>query len=56
MSRYRQKLEEPTGALDSKSTEEIMSLLAETNKKGITVMLVTHDVRWQQKQREYCLW
>jgi putative ABC transport system ATP-binding protein len=37
--------DEPTGALDSKSTEEIMSILAEINKKGTTIMLVTHDAK-----------
>ena len=37
--------DEPTGALDSKSAADIMSILADINKKGTTVMLVTHDVK-----------
>lgn len=37
--------DEPTGALDSKSAAEIMSILADINKKGTTLMLVTHDVK-----------
>ena len=37
--------DEPTGALDSKSAAEIMSILAEINKIGTTIMLVTHDVK-----------
>ncbi|MBU3114522.1 ABC transporter ATP-binding protein [Clostridium lacusfryxellense] len=37
--------DEPTGALDSKSAAEIMSILAEINKNGTTIMLVTHDVK-----------
>ena len=35
--------DEPTGNLDSKSGQEIMSILTEFHKKGITIILVTHD-------------
>jgi putative ABC transport system ATP-binding protein len=37
--------DEPTGALDSKSAAEIMTILADINKKGTTIMLVTHDIK-----------
>ncbi|MCL2050687.1 MAG: ABC transporter ATP-binding protein [Lachnospiraceae bacterium] len=37
--------DEPTGALNSKSAEEIMGLLVEINKEGTAIMLVTHDAK-----------
>ena len=35
--------DEPTGALDSKTSEEVMALIGEIHASGITVILVTHE-------------
>ena len=37
--------DEPTGALDSKSTDELLRLFAEVNKLGQTILMVTHSVK-----------
>ena len=37
--------DEPTGALDSRSTDELLSLFARINKKGQTILMVTHSVK-----------
>ena len=37
--------DEPTGALDSRSTDELLSLFAEVNRTGQTIVMVTHSVK-----------
>jgi len=44
--------DEPTGALDTKTSQEVMDLLTELNQQGITIIVVTHepDVAAQAKR------
>ncbi len=37
--------DEPTGALDSKSSDELLRHLSEINQKGQTILMVTHSTR-----------
>jgi putative ABC transport system ATP-binding protein len=35
--------DEPTGALDSKTSEEVIRILREVNREGMTMIVVTHE-------------
>ncbi len=37
--------DEPTGALDSRSTDELLQLFGDINKNGQTILMVTHSVK-----------
>ena len=37
--------DEPTGALDSRSTDELLELFAQVNREGQTLLMVTHSVK-----------
>jgi putative ABC transport system ATP-binding protein len=37
--------DEPTGALDSRAGEQVMGRLTELNRRGQTILLVTHDAK-----------
>jgi macrolide transport system ATP-binding/permease protein len=43
--------DEPTGALDRRSGEEVLRILAELNAEGHTVILVTHDSEVARRAR-----
>jgi putative ABC transport system ATP-binding protein len=44
--------DEPTGNLDSKTGTQIMEMLGTLNKKGKTIIMVTHDTRIAQYARK----
>ena len=43
--------DEPTGALDSKTSEEIIEIFNKLNKEGITIILITHDINVAKKAK-----
>jgi len=44
-------LDEPTGALNSAATDQVLAILEDLNRDGMTIMTVTHDQRVAAKAR-----
>jgi putative ABC transport system ATP-binding protein len=45
-------LDEPTGALNSEATAQVLAILEALNRDGMTIMTVTHDSRVAAKARK----
>jgi putative ABC transport system ATP-binding protein len=45
-------LDEPTGALNSGATDQVLAILEDLNRNGMTIMTVTHDPRVAAKARK----
>lgn len=45
-------LDEPTGALNSEATDQVLEILKDLNREGMTIMTVTHDRRVAAKARK----
>lgn len=45
-------LDEPTGALNSGATDQVLAILNDLNRDGMTIMTVTHDQRAAAKARK----
>ncbi|MDF2908976.1 MAG: antimicrobial peptide transport system ATP-binding protein [Herbinix sp.] len=45
-------LDEPTGALNSGATDQVLAILEDLNYEGMTIMTVTHDQRVAAKARK----
>jgi len=45
-------MDEPTGALNSEATDQVLAILEDLNRDGMTIMTVTHDTRVAAKARK----
>jgi putative ABC transport system ATP-binding protein len=45
--------DEPTGNLDSETSQEILTLLQNLNKQGITIIVVTHNIEVAEKVQRH---
>ena len=48
-------MDEPTGALNSEATEQVLEILKRLNKEGVTIVMVTHDPKVAEKTKKSCI-
>ena len=46
--------DEPTGALDSRTSEELLTFLKQLNEEGNTIVLITHDRSVAERAKQNC--
>jgi ABC-type lipoprotein export system ATPase subunit len=44
-------MDEPTGNVDSKTAQEILTIIKALNDKGVTIIMVTHDQTLARKAK-----
>ena len=47
--------DEPTGALDSKTTEDVLNLFDQLHNQGITIVFVTHEDNVAQRAKKIAM-
>lgn len=45
-------MDEPTGALNSEATEQVLEILKQLNRRGVTIVMVTHDPRVAEQTKK----
>ena len=45
-------MDEPTGALNSEATEQVLEILKKLNEQGVTIVMVTHDPKVAEKTKK----
>lgn len=45
-------MDEPTGALNSEATEQVIEILKKLNQKGVTIVMVTHDPKVAEQTKK----
>lgn len=45
-------MDEPTGALNSEATEQVLEILKKLNQQGVTIVMVTHDPKVAEQTKK----